>query len=138
MDWPSVSIGEPAETLVLAAPRSVDGSVVVTIAQPGLHASRSIYLDAEEATGLLGFFQSLAADAVGWDGTREWSTFDGEFRLSSWHRRTDGVKIEVALGPEPWDAGWSATAVVTADSGDLSAIAGGVQQLWQDGGTGRG
>ena len=138
MDQPSVSIGQPAETLSLVAPSSADGSVIVSIAQPGLHASRRVYLDAEEVTALLGFFQSLAADEAGWQGTREWSTFDGEFRLRSWHRRTDGVKVEVVLGPDPWDAGWSARAVVSADSGDLSAIAGAVQRLWQDRGTDRG
>jgi hypothetical protein len=78
--------------------------------------------------GLAGFFAGIAADWTGWDGVREWRSFEGELTLHAESQRTGHVHLRVDLrcGTPP---DWKAQAGLLLESGQLDRLASAAQEF---------
>ena len=104
-------------------------TVVITVTLPELNASKLIEARSSWGAGpdLADYFSDLARDWRGWDGAREWMSSCGELRIASHHDRVGHVVVAVRLGRVPpieWPiAGWSVSASVVVEPGQLDGIA---------------
>jgi hypothetical protein len=134
----SLTIGQAGATLTFHSAEPHDQSVGVSLDLPGFVASTRVFVDYPEIGGdLADFFRVLEADWKGWDGPREWSTPESDFRLTCWHDRIGHVSVRVDLGRDPvreWPhAQWKVTAIVIVDPGALSVIAMELRELFEGG-----
>ena|SRR6266850_1659307 len=118
-----------------------DGSgytrVPILIEAPGLSAESAIELEGWGGwtTGLVAFFEDMAADWRGWDGVKEWSD-DGDYRtdrIAATHDGLGTVELRIStsprLGSNDNEGKWTVELVVAIDPGALEAAASGVRRL---------
>lgn len=105
-----------------------DGSIDVCaqIAAPGLTATlHGVTLSVMGGTDLVPFLDGLATDFTGWDGTRTWTTLDGDLRIDAVFGAGGHVSLIWTL--TPWrdrDGTWSASTTVVVEAGEqLSRLA---------------
>ena len=83
---------------------------------------------AERGTQLARFFGELAADWRGFDGRRQYDSFESELFLSCRHDGFGTVSCEVGLG-QRWDPAWWLMVSVELEAGQLDRIAAEVRAL---------
>ena len=128
----AVQLGDNPASITLHSPDPASGSVEsmsVTMRFPDLEVTRRVYMRYGwgRHVSLMDYFAGLATEWRGWDGSREWTSLEGDFRLTAHHDRVGNVVIQVGLGllpPLVWhEAGWSMSAIVRMDPGQLGPIA---------------
>ena len=102
----------------------------VTLRENKFEASARVYAFDPTDNGLPRFFDYLAADWRGWDGTRTWSSLEGEFELSCEHDRVGHVTTTAILHSNPLGHGWSGQIRFNIPAGELEAIATGVTRFF--------
>ncbi|MBM0124552.1 DUF6228 family protein [Pimelobacter simplex] len=122
-----VVIADGRTRLVLSHPDTASSApaqyLSVTLEGPDLRASRQVYEGYDEGfTSLARYFGDLAVDWRGWEGTRDYESIEGDFRVRATH---DGhVNLSVLLWESTEPAGWRVEAEVRLDAGEaLSAAA---------------
>ncbi len=78
------------------------------------------------------FFRDLAVHWRGWQGKKEWSSLEGELRLSATCDSTGHTNLSVRLraGPYPFD--WSLSAVLLIEAGQLERIASEIEKFFSN------
>ncbi len=98
----------------------------VSLKDKGIAASSAkIYL--YEPHSLAAFFEDLAVNWKGWEGVKQWSSIEGDFSLSCEADGLGHVAIEVELKSGLYADDWRVKAVIHADAGQLSEVAGKVR-----------
>jgi hypothetical protein len=118
-----------------------DGSgytrVPILLHAPGLSAESAIELEGWGGwtTGLVAFFEAMAAEWRGWDGVKEWRD-DGDYRTDRIAATNDGLgTVELRISTSPrlgWtdnEGKWTLELVVPVDPGALEAAASGLRRL---------
>lgn len=109
----------------------------IVLKAPGLSAESAIELEdwGGWATGLVAFFEAMAAEWRGWDGVKEWSD-DGDYRTDTITATHDGLgTVELRISTSPrlgWTADegkWALELIVPVDPGALDAAASGLRRL---------
>jgi hypothetical protein len=79
--------------------------------------------DYEPAAYLRGFFRDLATNWRGWKGKKEWSSLEGELRLTATSDSVGHISLSVRIrsGPYPFD--WSLSTTLLLEAGNLEQIA---------------
>ena len=95
----------------------------VTLRENEFEVSRRVYAFDPTDNGLSRFFGSLAADWTGWDGKRDWSSLEGEFKLSCEHDRVGHVIATATLHSIPHGHGWTGQIRFDIAAGELDRIA---------------
>ena len=121
-----------------------DGSshtlIPILLEAPGLSAESTIELEGWGGwiTGLVAFFEAMAAEWRGWDGVKAWSD-DGEGRTDRIAATHDGLgTVELRISTSPrlgWtdDEGeWTLELVVPVDAGALQAASSDMRRLLGD------
>ena len=121
--------------------RETDGSgytrLPIVLKAPGLSAESAIELQGWGGwtTGIVAYFEAMAAECRGWDGVKEWSD-DGDYRTDRIAATHDGLgTIEIRISTSPrlrWndeEGTWTLELVVTVDAGALEATASGMRRL---------
>lgn len=104
--------------------RGADGSLeyfTVQIVAPTIRAQTRVY--AFHSKGLPTLFEEIAESWRGWAGAKEWSSLEGEFKLSC---TTDGkghVHIATRLADSLYGDLWRLEATVLLEAGQLEGIA---------------
>ena len=118
-----------------------DGSrytrVPILLQSPGLTAESAIELEGWGGwtTGLVTFFDAMAAEWRGWDGVREWRDDGGSQtdRIMATHDGLGTVELRISTSPKlGWTDGegnWTIEVVVPVDPGALEAAASGLRRL---------
>ena len=74
------------------------------------------------SAGLADMFAEMATHWRGWDGTRTWSSLEGELRLSAEADRTGHVALTVELR-EGAPSVWAVTLLLIVEAGQLERLA---------------
>jgi uncharacterized protein DUF6228 len=113
-----------------------DGSIraCAQIGAPGLLATvHGVTLAVMGGNDLAPFLDGLAGDFSGWDGTRAWTSMDGDLRIDAAFRSRGYVGLTWAI--TPWrheDGNWTASATVALEAGEqLRRLAAEIHQFLQ-------
>ena len=113
--------------------RKTDGSEYyrVTLRENQFEVSSLVYAFDPKDDGLAKFFTGLANDWKGWDGSREWSSLEGEFQLECEHDRVGHVVIRATLHSNPYGYGWTGQIRFEITPGELEAVSAEVAQFFR-------
>ena len=75
------------------------------------------------------FFDGLAQDSSGWEGTREWAAYEGGLRLGATMDAFGHVTITVELREASGPDGWLVRGDVPLDAGQLEQVGSEVRRL---------
>jgi hypothetical protein len=108
--------------------------VPVRLGAAGVAASGQIELERwhGDRAALATYFESLAQDWRGWNGSKDWSDAEGAFRMSASHDGLGTISLVVTMRSSvPWDllGSWELRVVVPIESGSLEGTAAGVRRL---------
>lgn len=105
-----------------ASPGQVIERFKARLAQPDLSAMGRVYImDNEPHPGV--FFELMAANWKGWRGELRWDSVDGALTLRAEQDCAGHVLIRINLRSGTSDADWSLDAIITAEAGQLEALA---------------
>src|SRR4030095_2920760 len=105
--------------------RKPDGSEYyrITFRENEFEASIRVYAFDPIDNDLPNFFRRLAADWKGWDGTRTWSSLEGEFELSCEHDRVGHVTTMATIRSNHGGHGWTGQIRFDLPAGELETVA---------------
>jgi len=95
-------------------------NLLVTISKGGLIAKAQVYKDMN--TGLDTYFEDLANNWRGWNGTKKWTAFEGELEISASTDKTGHVTFDIELC-EGMPAIWKVIIHFAVDAGTLEKLA---------------
>ena len=112
--------------------RRPDGSEFyrVTLRENDFEASIRVYAFDPADNGLPKFFAGLAQDWKGWDGSRNWSSLEGEFELICEHDRVGHATTIATIHSNPLGLGWTGIIRFNIAVGELDEIAEGVNRFF--------
>jgi hypothetical protein len=90
-------------------------------------SSAKVYI--YEPHSLASFFEDLAANWKGWEGTKEWSSVEGDFNLSCDSDSLGHIAMKVTLKSGLYEDDWCVLVVINIDAGQLEEIAGKVKEF---------
>ena len=94
----------------------------VSITGHDLSASSSeIYLYGAEH--LAHFFEDLAANCKGWEGEKEWSSIEEDFKLTASTDRLGHIALKIKLRSGQYSQDWEVETGIDVDAGQIEQIA---------------
>ena len=95
----------------------------VTLRGNEFEASTRVYAFDPMDKGLPKFFDGLARDWKGWEGTRHWSSLEGEFELEFRHDGIGHAETVATIHSNRHGHGWSGEIRFDIAAGELERIA---------------
>ena len=93
----------------------------VRLEGPALAAEAKIYH--ERGDGIDAFFDSLARDWKGWDGSRTWTALEADLEIGATSDALGHVSLAVCLYVRGLVGRWRASGVLIIDAGGLARLA---------------
>ena len=102
----------------------VENYYLATVRANGFEVGQNIYAYDPKNDGLAKFFAELAADWKGWQGTRNWSSLEGEFEIECEHDGLGNIRTVARLHKNRYyGVGWTAEIRFEISAGQLDQIA---------------
>ncbi len=117
---------ELSEAEGLAKPGGSE-SYRVTLRENEFEVSARVYAFDPLDNGLSKFFAELAQEWKGWDGSKTWTSLEGEFELKCEHDRIGHVITTATLHSSPYGHGWTGQIRFDIAAGQLEDLAAGVK-----------
>lgn len=122
----SIELSEPDG---LAKPGGSE-SYRVTLRENEFEVSGRVYAFDPLDKGLSKFFAELAEQWTGWDGSKTWTSLEGEFKLECLHDRVGHVTTTATLRSNAYGHGWTGQIRFDIAAGQLEDIAAGVKRFF--------
>jgi hypothetical protein len=103
-------------------------SVHAVLILHGARAETHVWLS-ELDMPLDAFFRGLADSLHGWEGTKEWATYEGGLRLSCTADRLGHISVLVELRERSGPDGWCVQGEVPLEAGQLERLAAAVARF---------
>jgi|SRR5205823_4844063 len=116
---------EPANSL-----RPVE-HFVATLRVEGLHAATRVYTPpfCGGPQDLAQFFDDLAVNWRGWVGARDWSSLEGEIKISCTSDKLGHVEMGILLRSSLLPLNWEASGTLIVEAGQLESVARAVRKF---------
>lgn len=103
----------------------------VTLRENEFQVSTRVYAFEPRDTSLSKFFTELAQHWRGWDGSKKWSSLEGEFEIECRHNRVGQVTTTATLHSNAYGHGWTGQIRFDIAAGQLEDIAVGVRRFFE-------